>query len=169
MGRKSIFAKNGSKPNLKEKVLLACMPSAKGCGGQSPTWRFDLSPLLLYGFIVQFLQTFRRTQWSRGWMKARREGIKRSHRHKKSANVQNSYYLEHLPRHPSAIPLYRRSWTVRLLAATEEGAAEKLRGSNATCHLYKHLKFFQPFLTSSCIAPQQYANSNNSQFCHCKR
>lgn len=41
-----------------------------------------------------------------------------------------------------------------------EGAAEKLRGSNATCHLYKHLKFFQPFLTSSCIAPQQYANSN---------
>ena len=46
---------------------------------------------------------------------------------------------------------------------------KKLRGSNATCHLYKHLKFFQPFLISSCIAPQQYANSNNSQFCHCKR
>ena len=114
-------------------------------------------------------QAFRRTQWSRGWMKARRKGIKRSHRHKKSANVPNSYYLEHLPRLPSAIPLYRRSWTVRLLAATEEGAAEKLRGSNATCRLYKHLKFFQPFLTSSCIAPQQYANSNNSQFCHCKR
>ena len=88
------------------KVLLACMPSAKGCGGQSPTWRFDLSPLLLYGIIVQFLQTIRRTQWSRGWMKVRRKGIKRSHRHKKSANVPNSYYLEHLPRHPSAIPLY---------------------------------------------------------------
>ena len=46
---------------------------------------------------------------------------------------------------------------------------KKLRGSNATCHLYKHLKFFQPFLISSCIAPQQYANSNNNQFCHCKR
>ena len=51
-------------------------------------------------------QAFRRTQWSRGWMKVRRKGIKRSHRHKKSANVPNSYYLEHLPRHPSAIPLY---------------------------------------------------------------
>ena len=55
----------------------------------------------------------------------------------------------------------------RFVCWLREGAAEKLRGSNATCHLYKHLKFFQPFLTSSCIAPQQYANSNNSQFCHC--
>ena len=88
-------------------------------------------------------QAFRRTQWSRGWMKARRKGIKRSHRHKKSANVPNSYYLEHLPRLPSAIPLYRRSWTVRLLAATEEGAAEKLRGSNATCHLYIFSNFYK--------------------------
>ena len=99
----------------------------RGVWWQRPTWRSDLSPLLLYGFIVQFLQTSRRTQWSRGRMKVRRKGIKRSHRHKKSANVPNSYYLEHLPRHPSAIPLYRRSWTVRLLAATEEGAAEKIK------------------------------------------
>ena len=97
----------------------------QGAWWQSPTWRFDLSLLLLYGIIVQFLQTFRRTQWSRGWMKVRRKGIKRSHRYKKSANVPNSHYLECLLRHPSAIPLYRRSWMVRLLAATEEGAAEK--------------------------------------------
>ena len=117
----------------------------QGAWWQSPTWRFDLSPLLLYGIIVQFLQTFRRTQWSRGWMKVRRKGIKRSHRYKKSANFPNSRYLEHLPRHPSAIPLYRRSWTVRLLAATEEGAAEK-KNKRQQCNL-PPLYFFKHFFT----------------------
>ena len=168
MGRKSIFAKNGSKPNLKEKSSSHVCHPPRGVVAKAPHEGSAYLPCCSMDHSA-VSQAFRRTQWSRGWMKVRRKGIKRSHRHKKSANVPNSYYLEHLPRHPSAIPLYRRSWTVRLLAATEEGAAEKLRGSNATCHLYKHLKFFQPFLTSSCIAPQQYANSNNSQFCHCKR
>ena len=34
---KEVHLRKKRKPNLKEKVLLACMPSAKGCGGQSPT------------------------------------------------------------------------------------------------------------------------------------
>ena len=149
------------------------MPSAKGCGGQSPTWRFDLSPLLLYGFIVQFLQTFRRTQWSRGWVKARRKGIKRSHRHKKSANVQNSYYLEHLPRHPSAIPLYRRSWTVRLQAATEEGADEKNKRQQCNLpplYFFKLLQIIYPSLSRFGIRPncETYANYGTYTHYQCK-
>ena len=35
-------------------------------------------------------QAFRRTQWSRGWMKVRRKGIKRSHRHKKAQMFQTA-------------------------------------------------------------------------------
>ena len=173
MGRKSIFAKKRKQAYPERKVLLACMPSAKGCGGQSPTWRFDLSPLLLYGIIVQFLQTFRRTQWSRGWMKVRRKGIKRSHRHAKSANVPNSHYLEHLARHPSEIPLYRRNWTVRLLAATEEGTAEKNKRQQCNLpplYFFKLLQIIYPSLSRFGIRPncETYANYGTYTHYQCK-
>ena len=87
-----------------------CSIRSMGCCLQRPWRMFDLSPLLLWSeeklcsWAVS--PCLRNTQQRRVWRKLAK-GLK-------TKNIQ-----------PSEIPLYRWSWIVRLMAATNEGAARK--------------------------------------------
>ena len=87
-----------------------CSIRSMGCCSQRPWRMFDLSPLLLWSeeklcsWAVS--PCLRNTQQRRVWRELAK-GLK-------TKNIQ-----------PSEIPLYRWSWMVRLMAATNEGAARK--------------------------------------------
>ena len=87
-----------------------CSIRSMGCCWQRPWRMFDLSPLLLWSeeklcsWAVS--PCLRNTRQRRVWRELAK-GLK-------TKNIQ-----------PSEIPLYRCSWMVRLMAATNEGAARK--------------------------------------------
>ena len=98
-----------------------CSIRSMGCCLQRPWRMFDLSPLLLWSeeklcsWAVS--PCLRNTQQRRVWRELAK-GLK-------TKNIQ-----------PSEIPLYRWSWMVRLMAATNEGAARKKTRAMDSCYIY---------------------------------
>ena len=123
-----------------------CSIRSMGCCWQRPWRMFDLSPLLLWSeeklcsWAVS--PCLRNTQQRCAWRELAK-GLK-------TKNIQ-----------PSEIPFYRWSWMVRLMAATNEGAALPKTRAMDSCYIY-----WSYLTTPVSISVSKYEEIHSAQTIH---